>query len=95
MSEIESNKKPYNLALASVILAFIFVSLPAIICGHIALKKINQKRHIYSTTDKRMAIGGLIVGYTGMLGWLYICLIACAAYFRWDLSFMFPFGVKI
>jgi hypothetical protein len=50
-----------GLAIASVILAFIF-PIAAIILGHVALNQINESR---GTQEGRgLAIAGLILGYT-------------------------------
>ena len=95
MSDTDQNQKPYSLALTSTILAFIFLSLPAIICGHVAISRIKKNELHYSATDRRLAIGGLIVGYSGMVGWLYTGLLGLAPLFGWDLKSIFPFGVGI
>jgi len=92
MTEIAQKPKQYNLALISVFFGFFLFSLPAVICGHVALSKIKHSDK-YTNTDKRMAIGGLILGYSGIFVWLYLWLLICALIFNWDLSFIFPYGI--
>ncbi|MBW2593618.1 MAG: DUF4190 domain-containing protein, partial [Deltaproteobacteria bacterium] len=64
--------KEFKLAIASIFLAIFGLSLPSVICGHISLSKARKNVHLDSLTIKRMAIGGLIFGYAGMLLWLYL-----------------------
>jgi hypothetical protein len=92
MNEIAEKQGYYKLALASAILGFFFISLPAIICGHMALSRINRNIDKYTSTDKRMAIAGLILGYSWMLGWLYLSFLIVAVILNWDISLIFPFG---
>jgi hypothetical protein len=40
-------------------------SIPAVICGHIALKNIKKEPEAYG--GKRMAVAGLILGYIGLV----------------------------
>jgi hypothetical protein len=92
MNEIAEKQGYYKLAFASAILGFFLISLPAIICGHMALSRINRDQNKYASTDKRMAIAGLILGYSWMLGWVYLSLLIGAVVFNWDISVLFPFG---
>ena len=47
------------------------VSLPAIICGHLALSNIHKKPHLQGAG---LAIAGLIIGYIGTLFWIVYLL---------------------
>ena len=42
-----------------------FASIPAVICGHLALKKIRESE--FPMAGRGMAIAGLIMGYLGIL----------------------------
>ena len=83
MQEINNNKSVNNshvnkLAKYSVILGLLsgifgfFTAIPAIICGHILLYKIKRNIVDPNITNRNMAIGGLIFGYTGLFLWLYL-----------------------
>ena len=87
-------KKQFNSAMASAILGFIGISPAAIFFGHLALSKIKKNQHLYSLVDKKMAYGGLLMGYAWSLAWLYMILIALSIYFGWDISFLFPYGMN-
>ena len=71
MAKLVHQGKEYNMAIASIFLAIFGLSLPSIICGHISILKVRNNQHADELTIKRMAIGGLIFGYVGMLLWLY------------------------
>ncbi|MGD9368826.1 MAG: DUF4190 domain-containing protein [Desulfobacteraceae bacterium] len=94
MNQQTTEKKPNNLALASVLLGFFCISLPSVVCGHLALYRIKHNKGNFTNTDKRMAIGGLFFGYIGIFLWLYLLLLVGAMIFNWDLSAIFPFGVR-
>ena len=62
----------YNvLAIVSLVLAF-FISLGAIICGHIALSQIKKT----GEKGRGLAIAGLVLGYIGVA----VAIIAVIAY---------------
>ena len=93
MVEKKTDKKSLNIAIASAMFGFILLSPIAIICGHIALLKISKNEHFCTSINRRMAYGGLILGYSGMLAWLYIFLLIGAMIFEWDIKFLFPFSI--
>ncbi len=92
MVKLVRQGKECKLAIASIFLAIFGLSLPAIICGHISILELRNTQHAYALTTKRMAIGGLIFGYIGLLIWLYLGLLGAAVYFKWDLKPIFPYG---
>lgn len=58
-------EKPYNaLAIVSLVTGVLFISLVAIITGHIALSQINKTQE----KGRGLAIGGLVLGYVGFVG---------------------------
>jgi peptidyl-prolyl cis-trans isomerase B (cyclophilin B) len=68
--------KTNTLAIVSLVLAF-FISLGAIICGHIALSQIKKT----GENGRGLAMAGLILGYVGFVfGFILIVF-----------SFIFPF----
>ena len=93
MAKLVRHGKEYKLAIASIFLAIFGLSLPSIICGHISILEVRKNQHADALTIKRMAIGGLIFGYVGLLIWLYLGLLGAAVYFNWDLKPLFPYGL--
>lgn len=66
----ETAPKKKGLAIASLVCSIIggwasTVSIPAVICGHMALSKIKKDPHIYA--GKGLAIAGLVLGYFGLV----------------------------
>lgn len=59
-----------TLAIVSLVLAF-FVSLGAVICGHIALSQIKRT----GENGRGLAIAGLILGYLGLVGGLILAIV--------------------
>jgi peptidyl-prolyl cis-trans isomerase B (cyclophilin B) len=59
-----------TLAIVSLVLAF-FVSLGAVICGHIALSQIKRT----GENGRGLAIAGLILGYLGLVGGLIVAIV--------------------
>jgi hypothetical protein len=57
----------FVLSLIGLLCCGSIVSLPAIICGHLALSNIHKKSHLQGAG---LAIAGLIIGYIGTLFWL-------------------------
>lgn len=70
--------KTNTLAIVSLVLAF-FISLGAIICGHIALNQIKQT----GEGGRGLAIAGLVLGYLGFVAGFFLVIVA----------FVFPFLV--
>ncbi|MFN4003040.1 DUF4190 domain-containing protein [Microcella sp.] len=63
--------KTNTLAIVSLVLAF-FISLGAIICGHIALNQIKQT----GEGGRGLAIAGLVLGYLGFFFGLIAFIVA-------------------
>jgi hypothetical protein len=68
-----ASRKSSGLAIASLVLgilsicaASVLTGIPAVICGHIALNRINQSNGTIG--GKGMAIAGLILGYLSIAG---------------------------
>lgn len=68
--------KTNTLAIVSLVLAF-FISLGAIICGHIALSQIKKT----GENGRGLALAGLILGYVGLV----------LGFIIFTLSFILPF----
>ena len=65
---MSTSAKTNTLAIVSLVLAF-FISLGAVICGHIALGQIKRT----GENGRGLAIAGLILGYVGLIaGLLFI-----------------------
>jgi len=62
------------LAIISLVSAF-FVSLAAVICGHIALSQIKKT----GEKGRGLAIGGLVLGYLGLISGLIIIIVIVLA----------------
>jgi hypothetical protein len=75
--------------IVSLILCYVnaVAAIPAIICGHMALKKINESE--LPMAGRGMAIAGLITGYLGLLFQLIVIGIVCFAIFS-SSSSLFP-----
>ena len=58
------------LAIVSLVLAF-FISLGAVICGHIALSQIKKT----GESGRGLAIAGLVLGYIGLVGGLIFIIV--------------------
>jgi hypothetical protein len=54
------------LAIVSLVLSIIGVSIGGVITGHIALSQIKQR----AEGGRGLALAGLIIGYVGCLGWI-------------------------
>jgi hypothetical protein len=66
----------YNvLAIISLVSAF-FVSLAAVICGHIALSQIKKT----GEKGRGLAIGGLVLGYLGIISGIIVLAILIVAW---------------
>lgn len=75
-SAAAAGPKTNTLAIVSLVLAF-FISLGAVICGHIALNQIKQT----GEGGRGLAIAGLVLGYLGLVVGLILFVIVL----------MFPF----
>ena len=80
--ETSIDAKPLlKLAKLSVILGLLsgifgfFTAIPPIICAHLFLYKMKRSSIEIDATYHRMAIGGLIFGYTGLLVWIFIVIL--------------------
>lgn len=71
-------KQESGLAIASLIcggLGFffgIFTAIPAVICGHMALKQLKREPDVYNDSSRGYSIAGLILGYI----WIGITVLA-------------------
>ncbi len=86
-----NDQKQQRLPLAVTCLVLGFLSctmfgiisgIPAVICGHISISKFRRdpKRYI---TGKRLAISGLILGYTGIIMTIVLIVGMLMIYFDW------------
>ncbi|MEN9621068.1 MAG: hypothetical protein RL499_1261 [Actinomycetota bacterium] len=66
--------KTNTLAIVSLVLAF-FISLGAVICGHIALSQIKKT----GENGRGLALAGLILGYVGLVVGFFVVVISIAA----------------
>jgi len=63
----------------------IFSGIPAVIYGHISLSKLKKHEPTkYTDKDKRIAISGLILGYTGIFLSIIFTVIILSIFFDWD-----------
>jgi len=81
-------KRP-PLAVASLVLGFlsctmfgIISGIPAVICGHMFLSKFRRDPKRYST-GKRLAVSGLLLGYTGIVMTVVLVVGMLMLYFDW------------
>lgn len=58
--------KTNTLAIVSLILSLVSISIGGVITGHIALKQIKER----GEGGHGLALAGLIIGYVGSLGWI-------------------------
>jgi hypothetical protein len=59
------------LAIISLVTGILWLSIAAIITGHIALSQINKR----GEGGKVLAIIGLVLGYLGSLGWIILWIV--------------------
>jgi len=89
-----SINKLHSFALYSMILGFLsflfgfFTGIPSIIYGHLFLFKCKKKSNTVNSTYKRMAIGGLIFAYSGMLTFAILLLLIISSIFNWDIRLL-------
>jgi hypothetical protein len=72
-TEPAAARKTNVLAIVSLVSAF-FVSLVAIICGHIALSQIKRR----GESGRGLAIAGLIIGYLGLVATIVMLVVVFA-----------------
>ena len=86
-----SNNKPSVTVTAKKIILFgtlsflllgLITGIPTVIWGHQAL--LRKNRSLYSEVDRRIIVGGMILGYLGIALSAYLILLLLAAYFGWD-----------
>ena len=63
------NPEKSGFAIASLVLPFLGLALPAIVCGHIALHRIKRSKGWLG--GRRLAIAGVILGWLGLIGTSY------------------------
>lgn len=61
-------------------------AIPAVICGHMAIKKIRDSE--FPMAGRGMAIAGLVTGYLGIL--LQIATLVAVGYFFFEMKRSFP-----
>lgn len=79
MSNAPVSAKTNGLAIASLILGIVGVSIVAIILGHISLSQINKT----GEQGRGMALAGTILGYVGLaitIIWIIVATVIAAAY---------------
>lgn len=69
----------------SFLLAGAVTGIPAVLMGHRELSKYRKNTKVYLDADRRIIIGGMILGYIGIILTSYLILLGFAAYFGWDL----------
>ncbi|MGA7143863.1 MAG: hypothetical protein WBY47_05110 [Desulfobacterales bacterium] len=69
----------------SFLLAGPVTGIPAILMGHREMSKYRKNTEIYLDADRRIIIGGMILGYIGIILTSYLIVLGLAAYFGWDL----------
>jgi len=65
----------------SFLLLGIITGIPTVIWGHRAL--LRKNRILYSEIDRRIIVGGMILGYLGIALSVYLILLLFSAYFGW------------
>jgi len=89
-----------NIAQKSILLGFlsfplsciflgIFSALGAIVYGHLFLLRYRNNPEKYFSSERRLALGGLFLGYLGALLSIWIIILVFSIYFGWDLG-LFP-----
>ena len=72
----------------SCLLTGAFTGIPAVVMGHRELSNYRKNPSAYPETDKRVVLGGIILGYIGIIITIYFLIlgsIAVIAYFGlWD-----------
>ena len=70
----------------SFLMTGVITGLPAVFMGHRELSKHKKNIKIYSDADRRIIIGGIFLGYIGIILTTYIIFLVLAAYFGWNLG---------
>lgn len=78
-------KKIVLLGALSFFLTGAITGIPTVFVGHRELSKHRKDTKIYSDADRRIIIGGMILGYIGIILTIYLIILFIAAYFGWDL----------
>ena len=70
--------------IVSILMCYVHAvaAIPAVICGHMALKKIRESE--FPMAGRGMAIAGLVTGYLGLL--IQLAIISAVAYFWINVS---------
>jgi hypothetical protein len=79
MSNAPVSAKTNGLAIASLVLGIVGISIVAIILGHISLGQINKT----GEQGRGMALAGTILGYVGLVFtiiWIIVAVVFAAAY---------------
>ena len=69
----------------SFLLTGAVTGIPAVYMGHRELAKYRKNKKTYFDTDRRIIIGGMILGYIGIILTSYLIVLGLTAYFGWDL----------
>ncbi len=64
-------QKTNVLAIVSLVLSILWISIPGVVCGHIALNQIKKT----GESGRGLAIAGLVVGYIGIVGGLLLVVL--------------------
>ena len=76
--ENNSDKKTYGFVVIGFYLCMLggifsyLTTIPGIICGHIAYRKIKSEPEQYTIAHKRIVITGLLVGYSVSIIWIFV-----------------------
>ncbi len=64
--------KTNTLSIVALVLSILWISLPAVVCGHIAMGQIKSR----GEGGRGLAVASLIIGYVGiLLGFLFAALL--------------------
>ena len=55
----------------SLVLSILWISIPGVICGHIAINQIKKT----GENGRGLAIAGLVVGYLGIVGGILLAVL--------------------
>lgn len=64
--------KTNTLSIIALVLSILWISIPAVICGHIAMSQIKTR----GEGGRGIAIASLIIGYVGILGGILVAFLA-------------------
>lgn len=63
--------KTNTLSIVALVLSILWISIPAVICGHIGLNQIKSR----GEGGRGIAIAGLVIGYIGIVGGLITAIV--------------------